>query len=183
MMKQELAPKYMQTQHPRFAEWIERFAHVALSGSGSVLDIGCGTKWYHQFLGGSHITSVDAWSGHHPDVVLDAGISPLPWAPREFDMVLMLDVLEHMKRRRAEFALREAQRVCGGCLMLLTPLSWSTNEENCVGEYAENPYNLHRSLWRLGDFLSIDGWERIYGIMDDSNYYLGVWRPFSGDCK
>ena len=140
----------------------------------TALDIGCGNKWYHNFLPDDTV-SIDAWRKCSPTLVMDVSKKPLPFNSQAIDVVLMLDVLEHMTKDCGVFALREAQRVASDIVVGLTPLKWTTNEKNTQrGLHQDNKYNLHRSLWHVSDFPEEDGWTRvkIYGL---TNYYIGIW--------
>ena len=143
--------------------------------SGSVLDLGCGDK--KMTRGFDSVVSVDVFPGAEPDLLLDIGKERLPFSDGQFDTVLMTDVIEHMTMREGRFALSEAQRVCGGKLVMFTPLVWSYNFENIKDPertaYYKNLFNLHRSLWALKDFPPSNGWVA-HEITD--KHYLGVWH-------
>lgn len=56
------------------------------------LEIGCGDRYYDKFF--PHKTSVDTDPDRHPDLIADA--HHLPFADREFSVVICTEVLEHL---------------------------------------------------------------------------------------
>lgn len=118
-------------------------ARFALPAGARVLDVGCGTGANGPVLteGGHFAIGIDASPvplglaprrerGHAARVRGDAG--RLPFASEAFDVVLALDVLEHLDDDRA--AARELHRVCkpGGRLVVFVPalpLLWGLQDE------------------------------------------------------
>jgi hypothetical protein len=150
---------------------------LVLPGS-AVIDIGCGDKKFSNRLGHAKVTTVDAFEGARPDVLMDISNRPLPFEDNSFDVVLFTDIIEHMDREGGLYALKEAMRVCSGSLILYTLLSFNHNEE-LPGEsrkaYVNNKYNRHSSVWSGDDFPYDAGWRRVTHATE----YLGVWskRP------
>jgi SAM-dependent methyltransferase len=85
------------------------------SGTGSVLDVGCGSKKHPGAVGIDRSADTDA------DVVHDLDAPPWPIADRSFDEILLQDVLEHLRDPYAVFA--ELHRIArpGGRIQLRTP--------------------------------------------------------------
>jgi SAM-dependent methyltransferase len=148
----------MERGHP----WVDartRLARALIAQTGTtdplVLDAGCGTGSFATSLAaeGVRVVAVDAemWPpDHDTGVESDAGpagagatsarrpqfaradVTSLPFAADTFDLVLLLDVLEHVEDERA--ALAEAGRVLrpGGSLLLTVPALkrlWSQRDE------------------------------------------------------
>ncbi len=161
---------FYRCQAPELARWMNR----NLNPCGNTLDIGCGTKWYYKYIKPDGLISIDAWDVAEPDLVLDVGENPLPFPDLHFDTVIMLDVIEHMEKEKGEFALGEAQRVCTGKLVLLTPVKWDDNGDTKNEFHKPNPYRFHKSLWLAKDFPAEYGWKRMGGVMS-LKYYFGQW--------
>ena len=138
-----------ETQCPPLAEWLRD----NVAGSESVLDVGCGNKWYWPFLSPSQICGMDIWPSAKPTVVHDAGLAPWPFPDNDFSAVLMIDVIEHLEKNRGYVALVEAMRTADR-IILLTPLWWDENRKSYedAGFYHRNPHIIHRSLWLETDF-------------------------------
>lgn len=159
---------YRKTQHHLFAKFVEKRCT-----DKTILDIGCGEKWLYPFLINSTITSVDKWEKTKPDYVLDVGKEELPFKDNAFDLVLMIDVIEHMIKEEGLFALKEAQRVCRKRMLLLTPVIWDSNENvNEKSFHYGNPNNLHKSLWTPDDFKDFG---RIKSVFSFNEYFFGWW--------
>lgn len=85
------------------------------SGSGAVLDVGCGSA---KFPGA---TGLDIAAETDADVVHDLDVFPYPLEDASFDQILMQDVIEHVAEPMRVFA--ELRRILrpGGRVQLRTP--------------------------------------------------------------
>lgn len=160
---------FKDTQCPEFGKWI--FHNIT---SGTVLDIGCGNKWYYPFISANSITSVDAWADLKPDIVCQVGKNSLPFDDNSFDTVLMFDVIEHLSKLQGEDAISEAKRVCRNILYLLTPVIWQDNA--LAAAKLKNPFQHHLSLWAHSDFEGQKKWKFIRGVFKRTEYYFGKWE-------
>jgi len=144
----------------------------------SVLDLGCGTKWYWPAFKNraSVIVGVDAHRPFDPCLLVDMEKDDLPVADKSFDVVLMLDFIEHLSRETGERVLAHAKRIVREKIILLTPLLWDDNASNVEdpkSEYFGNGFDYHKSLWTVRDF---EGWQRSM-LWPGDKRYLGIWRP------
>ena len=163
-----------QTQNPMFLRWLMR----SIRKGATVLDVGCGTKWYHGFID-AEFTSIDAWGSNKPDHVVDLESEDIPDIGT-FDVALVLDVIEHLSKDRGLEILEQVEGLCKK-VIILTPLGWDDNTR--AVHSLENPYQEHKSLWSEDDF---PGWSRIklhcfeQGVNSDPKYvdgsFLGVWE-------
>ena len=101
--------------------------------------------------------------------------------PYSFDVLLMIDFIEHLEKERGIIILEQAKQVARKVVLLLTPLWWQDNAVNvnnpdlwCYG----NKYDYHKSLWTLEDFA---GWDRITGIKNLDNYFVGAYNTMRGN--
>jgi len=97
----------------------------------SLLDAGCGeghvTQWLAKALPGNEITGVEgraealtAFRARNPGLhAVEGDLRALPFPDDTFDLVLCIEVLEHL--HQPEIALRELGRVCTGHLFLTVP--------------------------------------------------------------
>ena len=134
----------------------------------TVLDLGCGDGRYANIVCAERV-GVDVWDKYDPDIVLNIGTERLPFRNGFFNVVFMLDIIEHLDSDGAHYALAEAKRVTGRELILLTPLWWETREE----EAKDNPHMLHKTFWKPDDF---EGFKR-HVLHPLEEYFLGIWRP------
>lgn len=147
------------------------FIKQRVEPANAVLDIGCGDKKVTKNLHCLTVITVDAMKKYNPSVCVDLEKDLLPpsWTGC-FDKVLLLDVIEHLPKERGKIILEEAERVCCGEIILLTPLVWSPNIcQNRRSVYYNNPWNRHKSLWTLDDF---KGWRR--HSVEKPTYFVGV---------
>lgn len=134
-----------------------RGLHRALMGllpelRGEVLDVGCGTKPYREFVAATRYVGLDYDAPERratgiADVFYDGGRFPLGDA--SFDGVLCTQVLEHVFT--PEEFLREIARVLrpGGCLVLTVPFVWDEHEQpHDFGRYSS--FGLRALLERTG---------------------------------
>ena len=169
-------------QHKAFLKWLQK----EIPKDARVLDIGCGNKWYQDHIEADFL-SIDAFEECDPDILLDLEKNDLPSFTRSFDLVLMLDVIEHLTKERGKAILQQAQAYAciRGRLILLTPLWFDDNAE--AAENDKNPFQLHKSVWTPSEFPENEFWMRITevesfnpGMSKDpryhDGYYLGIWK-------
>lgn len=149
----------------------------AILQTDTVLDIGCGDKRNHNLFRCANITTVDAWEKVKPHYVIDLENEWLPFGEKSFDVVLMLDFIEHLEKSRGLEIIDQCKSIARKKIILFTPLWWDKNEKHtnnpdkwCYG----NEFNLHKSLWSVEDF---KGWRR-YGDVQNhlTRYWYGEWR-------
>ena len=97
-----------------------------------------------------------------------------------YDIVLILDVIEHLDRLAGLHLLEDSKNICSNKIILLTPLKWTENKEtfeNPKSEYFQNPYVLHKSLWGEKDFLDFEQVKLNFTKKEakKGGYFLGVY--------
>lgn len=150
------------------------FLQSQIDSDDIVIDIGSGNKKNQNFNCQS-ITSLDAWDIANPDVCIDLEESKIPFEENSFDVVLMIDFIEHVTKDSGIRLISESIKIAKKKVILLTPLWWDDNSKNTKNKSLwcyNNPYNYHKSLWNLNDFI---GWERI-NISGLENYFLGIYH-------
>lgn len=154
-----------------------KYVNSLLTPTSNVLDIGCGTKAIANSLHCAKVTTLDAWKEFEPDIWCDLTTIPsIPCENNSYDVVLMLDVIEHMSKDKGFRILKEVQRITKNLIIVLTPLWWDANTEPMEdpnSPYYKNTFDQHLSLWEPEDFI---GFERVTSIEIFKNYFLGVWR-------
>jgi SAM-dependent methyltransferase len=106
---------------------------------GKVLDVGCGTQPYRDFITPYCDTYIGIDYSKHasslkkPDISADAHF--LPFAPESFDSLVAFQVMEHLPN--PQIFLNEARRVVkpGGYILITTPFMWGEHEQ---------PYDYYR---------------------------------------
>lgn len=147
--------------------------HVGIEDE--VIDIGCGDKRRSSDLLCKKVTTLDAWDKVQPDILLDLEINDIPFLKQSFDVVLMIDFIEHLEKKRGYIILEQAKQISRKVVILLTPLWWQDNKENVNNKELwcyNNNYDHHKSLWSVDDFID---WNRITGIPGLENYFVGIY--------
>lgn len=103
---------------------IKKYSHLL---RGQVLDIGCGTKPYKEYVAYTRYTGIDGDAGLRPDI--QARSEELPFKTDSFDAVICTEVLEHLKDPEKCFF--EIHRVLktGGIAYITAPQSWGLHYE------------------------------------------------------
>ncbi len=76
--------------------------------------------------------------------VLVGDARQLPFRSKEFDLVVFIEVLEHLDKKDGEKALAELERVSRETVLITTPIGESTHHD-----YYGNPYEEHKYIWSL----------------------------------
>ena len=154
---------------------INDFIKQHVDEDDEVLDIGCGNKGRSANLKCKKVITLDAWANVEPDILIDLEIKDLPFEESSFDVVLLIDIIEHFEKNRGKEILRQAKLITKRVLLLLTPLWWQDNSINvenpelwCYG----NKHDYHKSLWTNDDF---KGFEYTNYSTYEGNYFLGAW--------
>jgi len=76
--------------------------------------------------------------------VICADVRALPIKDKQFDLVALVEVLEHLDKEDGQKALSELERVSREAILLTTPI------RKCLHhDYYGNPYEEHRYVWSL----------------------------------
>ena len=120
-------PQWLLPNAQEAAKWVSDLSH------GRVLDIGCADRWIQphlassvQYIGLDYPITGGKLYGAQPDVFADA--SRLPLQDASIDTVIMLEVLEHLRRPQA--ALSEIARVVrpDGLVLLSMPFLYPIHD-------------------------------------------------------
>lgn len=120
----------------------------------AVLDVGCGEGRYSN-LGVKHYVGVDSWPACNPSLILNLKTVDLPFAENTFDVVLMIDFVEHLEKYRSRQLIEQAKEICSRELLVMTPIAWDANTaafEDPEEFHYQNPDVIHKSIWEEADF-------------------------------
>jgi len=98
-----------------------------------VLEAGCGTAQQQDREKKTH------------DQFIQADACALPFKEKSFDLVLALDLLEHVPKWKGEKLLLELERVSQREIVLSLPIGWHPSR------HQENPYDEHVSMWSVDE--------------------------------
>ena len=120
-------PQWLLGSNEATGRWVARTAR------GRILDIGCADRWIEQqlphgsdYIGLDYLATGKRMYGARPDLFADA--SQLPLADASVDTVVILEVMEHLRRPRE--ALQEIVRVLrpAGRLLLTMPFLYPIHD-------------------------------------------------------
>jgi len=155
---------------------INEFIKTKVKPEDGVLDIGCGDKRRSADLVCKRVVTLDAWEETKPDILLNLETDDLPFQEDSFDIVLLIDFVEHLDKKRGRIIMEQAKKIVRKKIILLTPLWWTDNAENVNNPDLwcyNNKFDYHKSLWKLDDFF---GWDRITGLAGLNDYFVGVYN-------
>jgi len=157
-----------------FRDALDKLVYDLVAPGDSVLDIGCGDKGRTRCLNRNNkVVSIDAWDKAKPDMIVDLEKEPLPFKEGEFDIVLMLDFVEHLSKESGKRIMEEAVKVSKKRVVVFTPNFWTDNKENVNNPDLwcyQNEFDCHKSLWKPEDFT---GWETL--PYPDDRFFLKSW--------
>ena len=127
-----------------------------LRGCESVLDVGCGTESLLEQLPrvprtvglDAHAPALEASRrrGVH-DEYLQADVAEIALPAGSFDVVMMMDLIEHLDHSVGEALLDRMEKVARRKVIVFTPNGFVEQ-----GAYDDNPLQVHRSGWTVDDF-------------------------------
>lgn len=120
-----------------------------IDGSKSVLDLGCGSDSPIKYCQVGESLGVDTYrpaieesrERKIHDRYLVADISNLHFPPKSFDLVLMIEILEHLPKKSGEELLREAEIWARKKVIVTSPNGYFPQQSR------KNPHQTHRSGW------------------------------------
>lgn len=145
-------------------------------GGKSVLDVGCG-KGSRIALASGKLYGVDIHepslrvamaSGLYTSVVVgDVTSIGCLFRPKSLDILMALDVIEHMDKEDGIRFLRQMESIARKRVVAFTPNGFVPQPEEAV---AVNPWQAHRSGWTVDEFQSLgyqvmgwNGWKEVRG--------------------
>lgn len=175
-----------------------------LSGSASILDVGCGRESPAACMRNSaHLVGVDAHAPsieeskrralHHEYHVHDVLEIGSKFAPGSFECVAALDLIEHLKKEDGLQLLDAMERIASKRVVVFTPNGFLKQ-----GEYDSNPWQVHLSGWTVDEMqkrgyrvIGINGWRPLRGefgfirfkpkylwiLISDLSEFIVRWRP------
>ena len=123
----------------------------------SILDVGCGKGEVMKFINRQRefrVTGVDIFKPYLQecqklrcyDNVILADVRTLPFESKSFDVVLCMEVLEHLEKDEGEKLLHELERVARRQILLSTPVS--KYEQHTLDG---NPNQEHKYIWQADE--------------------------------
>ena len=143
---------------------------LAHLGSQSVLDVGCGSgntfSKMRRLCPISYAVGLDIFTPYiqqakaqnsYDDYIL-AEASSLPFKDNAFDVIVSLQLIEHMDKEQALAAVKEMERVAKKKVIISTPRGTYPQEE-----FNNNPYQAHKWAWDEKQLKELDYQVTLYG--------------------
>jgi len=166
---------------------LERFVMhlIPKEGTISVLDAGCGKGIWGYMLRAlreniTYLCGADITTPYlnfvkekkiYDDLVL-CDVTHLPFRDKSFDVVLMAEVLEHLKKEQGFATIRELERIAKQLIIITVPQGF-VKQEALHGITAE----VHRSAWYAKEFKKL-GYKVVGVGFRLVKYHMAEEHPF-----
>ena len=140
--------------------WLGDILQKRISNNESVLDLGCGIMQATDEVKAKLILGVDIW-----DVYLDKIKDRFPtiklsmeetdrFIDNSYDVVICLDVVEHLDKELALKVIDECKRICRSKAFIYTPSEFKDNMEavDNAWDLGNNPHQKHLCVLSRDDF-------------------------------
>ncbi len=126
----------------------------------SILDLACGLSLKSQYMNCDYIVGVDIFDKYLEKITYNKNTILIKYdirkilnlfLPKSFDIVLILDVLEHLKRKESLKLLRDAEKIAKKAVIIETPLGFIPQNID-IWKMGGDKYQTHRSSWDIRDF-------------------------------
>jgi len=178
-LKLRMLVRFFEPSYRRlFPSWI-CYLKEELAGSHSVLDLGCGYDSLLRYCNVPFLVGVELFDPYlreskmkkiHNEYV-KADMRQMEFKPKSFDVLVALDVLEHLTRREGYELMKKAEK-WSRKLVIFTP-----NGYVLQNGYDANPLQVHRSGWTAKDLeklgfkvVGINGWKQLRGYKASMKY-------------
>lgn len=134
----------------RYLPIVEKIRELKLENS-NILEIGSGSLGITPYLG-KRITGVDFnFTGPQTDLLtkVKSSANKIPFKDRSFNVVLMVDIIEHLPQNSRKNALNEAFRIAKKLLVIAVPEgNLSIMEDELLSDYYRKTYQKDFSFFR-----------------------------------
>jgi SAM-dependent methyltransferase len=135
--------------------------------SKDILDAGCGKGQPIAFLNRRHRLFAVGIDMFRPyllearalaayDDLVQGDVRCLPFRPRSFDIVLLMEILEHLERAEGLTVIKVVEQIARRQVLISTPVG--QHEQH---EYDRNPSQEHRHIWEPQELRALG--YRVYG--------------------
>ena len=140
--------------------WLGKMVQRNINQEDTVLDLGCGIMQASDDMRARLILGVDIWDKYlyyikdlHPTVRIS--MSELDrFMDKSYDIVICLDVVEHLDKELALNVIDECKRICRKRAIIYTPSKFDDNmcAVSNAWDLGENPHQKHKCLLTKNDF-------------------------------
>ena len=139
--------------------WLGELIQKDITPDDTVLDLGCGIMQATDELKAKSILGVDLWDVYlnhiknlHPTCMINMDETDR-FMDESFDVVICLDVVEHLDKKLAIKILDECERICRKKAIIYTPNEFKNNDQATEGAWnlGENIHQKHLCLIERAD--------------------------------
>lgn len=159
--------------------WLGEIVQNYVGPEDTLLDLGCGIMGATAGISAKSVLGVDIFPTYlthirtrYPTVILGMEETGR-FVDQSYDVVICLDVVEHLEKELAIRVLGECPRICRKSALIFTPKVLHDNEQPEGGAWGmgENEYQKHRCLI-TADELTANG----YSVVEHGEGLLGIFN-------
>src|SRR3972149_832626 len=158
--------------------WLGSIIQEYVGEKETVLDLGCGVMGASDDLKCKSILGCDIFPAYLDKIktlwpTIRLGMDELDrFMDKSYDVIICLDVVEHLDKDLALKVLDECKRICRNKAIIFTPSEFNENKQPDEGAWGlgENPHQLHKCVLSKNDFRS-----RGYLIRMCNDAMIGVY--------
>ncbi len=162
--------------------WLGELVQKNVNLDDTVLDLGCGIRHTIDGLQCKSYLGCDIWMKYleqvkekHMIIHLDITKELERFPDKSYDVVLCLDVLEHVELEQAEYILSNMKRICRKKAIIFTPSEFKSNETAAEDAWGlgECKFQYHKCLIPI-DLLQSKGFT--VRQKNEDNAFYGVYN-------
>src|SRR3990167_6083186 len=140
--------------------WLGEIIQEHVMDNDIVLDLGCGIMQATHDIRANTVLGVDLWDKYldgikhiHPTCKINMDETQR-FMDNSFDVVICLDVVEHLDKELALKVIDECKRICRKKAIIYTPKEFKDNKESIPDSWGmgENPHKEHKCVLSINDF-------------------------------
>lgn len=140
--------------------WLGKICQDNISPDDTVLDLGCGIQQGNDDIECKSILGVDIWKPYLDHIKNNINTVQISMSEtnrfmdNSYDVVLCLDVVEHLDQELALKVIDECKRICRKKAIIYTPIEYKDNMESTHNAWGlgNNPHQAHKCVLHRNDF-------------------------------
>ena len=140
--------------------WLGKLVQRKINQEDTVLDLGCGIQQSNDRIRAKSILGADIWDVYLNEIkdniqTVKISMSELDrFMDKSYDIVICLDVVEHLEKDLALKVIDECKRICRKRAIIYTPSEFKDNVESIPNSWnlGENPHQKHLCVLNTDDF-------------------------------
>ena len=142
--------------------WLGELLQEKIGPDDNILDLGCGIQQAIDGIKAKSMLGIDIWDVYLNEIkdkinTIKLSMSELDrFMDGSYDVVICLDVVEHLEKELALKVIDECKRICRKKAIIYTPSEFKDNMDSIHNSWnlGENPYQKHICVLGMDDFES-----------------------------